>query len=203
MYGASLLQIRHIAYFAFVCGWLPPPPRDKRLVVLASAILAMAAPVSRQRGFFCNAGFGVVPSLREIHETLVPFIDKSRMGFLRCAHFMAIAYLAYVLAGENGRNLKGPIVEIVRRVDQQALAVFLSGLVVARVLGIVLDQTGRTFVTTAFANLAGGVILITTTFVAACFKSPPWRRALSIHAANPSLLSSSTTQSSMRQAMRA
>lgn len=171
-------QIVFFTGFAFARGWLPPPPRDKRLIILAIGVVVMAAPVSCQHGFSCYDGFGMISSLGEIHDALGPLIDKSRMGLLRYSHFMATAYLAYVIAGENGRNLSGPTVELVRRVGQQTLAVFLSGLVSAQVLGIVLDAIGRTFLTTAVVNLAGGVILTATAFVVAWFKSPPWRRGL-------------------------
>jgi hypothetical protein len=171
-------QIVFFTGFAFARGWLPPPPRDKRLVILAIVVVVMAAPVSCHYGFSCYAGFGMISILGEIQDALGPLIDKSRMGLLRYSHFMATAYLAYIAAGENGRNLSGPIVELVRRVGQQTLAVFLSGLVAAQVLGIVLDAIGRTFLTTAVVNLAGGVILIATAFVVAWFKSPPWRRGL-------------------------
>lgn len=169
-------QIVFFTGFAFARGWLPPPPRDARLVLAAVVLVALAAPVSCQRGFSCFAVWGAMPVLGEVHDALGPAIDKVSMGPLRYIHFMAAAYLAFVAAGVGGARLRGPVAEVIRRVGQQTLAVFLAGLVAAQLMGIMLDLMGRTMLTTAFANLLGCALLIATAWIVAWFKAPPWRR---------------------------
>jgi hypothetical protein len=162
--------------FAFARGWLKPPPNDRRLVLAALAILVLASPVSCQYGFGCYAGFGHLPVLGAIHDSLGPLIGKSHLGVLRIVHFVALAYLAYLAAGEGGRHLKGKAADILRRVGQQTLAVFLAGLVLAQALGIVLDRLGHGEVLIALANVIGFGLLIAVALVVGWFKSSPWTR---------------------------
>jgi hypothetical protein len=169
-------QIVFFSGFAFARGWLPPPPRDTRLVLAAVAFVVLAAPVSCQHGFSCFAGWGAAPLLGEVHDALGPAIDKVSMGPLRYLHFMATAYLAFVAAGVGGARLRGPVAEVLRQVGQQTLAVFLAGLVASQLMGILLDIVGRTALTTAFANLLGFGLLVGTAWIVAWFKAPPWRK---------------------------
>ena len=158
--------------FAFVRGWLPAPPRDNRLVLGSLAILAVSAPVSCHYGFSCYAGWGYVPVLGELHEWLDPLIDKPHLGALRYVHFLALAYLAYILAGERGSSLQGRGWQMLAQVGQQTLAVFLSGLVLAQVLGVVLDVVhfpGAEFC----ANVIGCGILYVVARIMAFWKAMP------------------------------
>lgn len=170
-------QLVFFTGFALVRGWLPAPPRDRRLVWLCLAIVLLAAPVSCQDGFGCYAGFGLAPVLGQIHGALAFWIDKTNYGPLRYVHFMATVYLAWMAAGEQGSRLTGPLVEITRRVGQQTLAVFLTGLCLAQVLGILLDRVGRGFWSVPLANLGGCAILVAAALAVHWFKAAPWKTA--------------------------
>ncbi|MCB1545059.1 MAG: OpgC domain-containing protein, partial [Rhodoblastus sp.] len=122
-------------------------------------------------------GWGYVPALGAIHQWLAPAIDKTNIGALRYLHFMATAYLAFLAVGPQGRNLHGFLAERVRRVGQQTLAVFLTGLVAAQALGMVLDFVGRGFVASVAANVVGFAILVAAAAIVSWFKSPPWSKA--------------------------
>ena len=93
---------------------------------------------------------------------------KSDFGLLRYVHFLALAYLAWVAAGEGGARLRrgglpGAAIAIVSQVGQQSLAVFAASMVLARVLG-------------AFLNLAGGgVRRRSSSTLRASPRSSPWR----------------------------
>ena len=168
-------QLVFFTGFALVRGWLPTPPRDRRLVWLCLAIVVLAAPVSCQDGFGCYAGFGYVPVLGHIHDALAPWIDKMNYGPLRYVHFMATVYLAWMAVGEHGSRLTGPLVELTRRVGQQTLSVFLTGLVLAQVLGIMLDRVGRGFWSVPLVNLGGCAVLVVAALGVHWFKSVPWK----------------------------
>ena len=176
-------QLVFFTGFGFMRGWLPAPPRDMRLVAIALAIVVVAAPVSCQSEFSCYALWGRAPALGEVHEWLRPAIDKTAIGALRYLHFMATAYLAWLAVGPHGRNLHGWLEERVRRVGQQTLAVFLTGLVAAQALGMLLDIVGRNFLTDAFANLLGCATLIAAAAIVSWFKAPPWRKTPRHHLA--------------------
>ncbi len=168
-------QIVFFSGFALMRGWWPAPPRDKRLVWLCLAVVVVAAPLSCRTEFVCYQGWGYFPVLSKIQDWLGPVITKTEYGVLRYIHFMATVYLAWYLAGEYGKNLTGRLVDITRKVGQQTLAVFLTGLVAAHILGIFLDRMGRGFFSTAFANLLGVAILIAAAYLTAWFTSSPWR----------------------------
>ena len=170
-------QLLFFLGFAFGRGWLKPPSYDPHLMAAALAATAVAAPFSCQYGWSCFAGWGHVPWFGEVHQALAPLIDKTHLGPFRIAHFLAIAYVARVMAGEGGRRLHGALVARVRQVGRQTLAVFLAGLVLAQGLGVVLDVAGRDVATVALANLGGCGLLILVAVTAEWFKSSPWAKA--------------------------
>ena len=113
-------------------------------------------------------------TLTALNTALSPLIGKTHLGALRYVHFLALAYLAYVAVGEDGNRVRGPIAEVLRRVGQQSLAVFMSGLVLSFVASIVLNLIGRGFLAVALVNLCGIGILVLIARVVAWFKSSPW-----------------------------
>ena len=164
-------QLVFFAGFAWMRGWLPAPVVDRRLVLAAAIVVLATVPFAWHRGFF------TVPELREWNAWLAPAIDKTHVGPLRFLHFLAVAYLAYVAVGPRGQRLKGAAVDFIRAVGQQSLAVFLTGMVLAQLLGVVLDQIGRGVPQEALVNLAGFAVLAGAAWVTAWFKAPPWKGA--------------------------
>ncbi len=61
------------------------------------------------------------------------------------------------------------------KVGQQSLAVFVTGMVLAQMIGIALDHTGRTALPVAAANLSGFAVLIVTAYLVGWFKAAPWK----------------------------
>ena len=160
--------------FAFGRGWLPLPRFDRRLVVAAAAMLIAAAPFACHFGFACYAGWGFAPWLGEAHQALGMAIDKTYLGPLRVAHFLALAYVAYILAGDGGRRVAARAFDPVRLVGRQSLAIFLTGLVLAQALGVALDHVGRSAGTVAAANVGGCLVLIAVAAIVEWFKRAPW-----------------------------
>jgi len=123
--------------------------------------------------------------LKEARQALGILVQKTGFGFLRYVHFLALAYLAYALAGPNGDNLRhirGPFVAICCKVGQQSLAVFLAGQFLSLMGGIYFNQFGATNFNTVLVNLTGFALLIAVAYSVAYFKSSPWKRPKS---ANP------------------
>ncbi|MBX2855639.1 MAG: OpgC domain-containing protein [Rhodobacteraceae bacterium] len=176
-------QLVFFTGFAFAVGWLPRPPVDNRLIALAIVVVALAIPIRF---------WGIVREVelfQEIRSALSPLGGKSFFGVLRYIHFLAIAYLAWVAAGEAGSRLPqtgfgGRIVTVVRRVGQQSLAVFVASMLLARLVGIWLSETARpnelgevTFtqdLIVAAGNLGGYAILVGVAYLARYYRNPPW-----------------------------
>lgn len=161
--------------FAFMRGWLASPPIDGRLVRLALAIVLMTIP------FAHHWGVERLPDALHVPHAL---IDKNNFGPLRYVHFLALAYLAYAAAGPAGAHLRGPLVAVCCKVGQQALAVFMAGIVFSLAGGIVLARTGYSIPMVTAVNLAGVAGITAVAYIVAWFKSKPWgkRRIATPHA---------------------
>lgn len=170
-------QLVFFTGFAFARGWLPVPPRGGAFLYASLALVVLSAPFGCQEGFSCYAGWGAFPVLGQVHDSLGWLISKTQMGPLRYVHFMATVYLAWLAVGPRGSRLVGPLPDAMRTIGQQTLAVFLTGLVLAQAIGVVLDIVGRGVVTTPLANLAGCAGLYLAARVTHYMKAPPWKRS--------------------------
>ncbi len=163
-------QLVFFTGFFIMRGRIPVPGWDPRIAIAAAAVVLLTVPFAWYRAL------DAVPALREAATAIAPLTDKTHFGILRFVHFLALAWLAANLVGEGGRRLKGPAFRVVARVGQQSLAVFITGMVTARALGILLDQTGRDPASVAAANLLGFAVLIVTAYVVGWFKDSPWKQ---------------------------
>ncbi len=159
--------------FAFMAGWLRPPPVDRRLVALALAVVALSVPFAYYR--ILNA----VPQLRAAADAIGFLTDKSAFGVLRYAHFLALAYLGWVGAGPAGARLvAGPrrrrVTRAILTVGQQSLAVFVGGLVVSQLLGAAFDVVGRDPLAALAVNLTAFALVVAIAYFVAWIKGAPW-----------------------------
>jgi hypothetical protein len=169
-------QLVFFTGFALMAGWLPPPPVHRGLVVMAGLVVVLSVP------FAWHKIIGVSEVLQDWRKDWAILFDKTDFGILRYAHFLALAYLAWVCAGPAGARLRRggwarAFIALVMRVGQQSLAVFAASMVMARVLGAVLDLAGGGMLAALAVNLAGFAIIIAVAWLAAFFKAKPWKTA--------------------------
>lgn len=186
-------QLIFFTGFALMRGWIPKPPVHGALIALAALIVLANIPVSNvgvraiQNDWFfvTETGNPVI----EFRLSILALIDKTDFGLLRFVQFLALAYLAWVLAGDRGDNLLargsglaarvwGRLLKVILKVGQQSLAVFITSMFLAQVMGFVMDLTGRSTATTLLVNLGGALVLVGVAYFAGWFKSNPWKRAL-------------------------
>ena len=168
-------QLVFFTGFAFMSGWLRPPPIERRLIYIAIALLVISIPFAYFRIY------SEFELLKQSRQVLRPFYEKSEFGIFRYIHFLALAYLAYAAVGPQGVRLQtgalwGKVVDIIRLVGQQSLPVFLASMVIAQAMGVALNLTGRNLLFIAAANFTGFALLIVTAKCAAFFKSQPWKQ---------------------------
>ncbi|MCH2163921.1 MAG: OpgC domain-containing protein [Marinovum sp.] len=175
-------QLIFFTGFAFMAGWIPAPPVDRRLFWLAVAIIVITLPLAYFRLF--NA----FPIFLEWRREYGFLINKTDFGILRYVHFLATAYVAWVLAGTGGANIQAregggflsriwaQILAAIMKVGQQSLAVFIASMYLARLLGVLFDQVGRTHLSMVYVNALGFALIIGVAFGAAWFKSQPWKK---------------------------
>ncbi|WP_415921790.1 OpgC family protein [Tateyamaria sp. SN6-1] len=174
-------QLVFFTGFAFMRGWLPKPPVNAVLIGIAAFIVLANIPLSnigvREFGF---------EWAREWRAENRQWISKSDFGLLRYVQFLALAYLAWVLAGDKGNRLRTSavhlaariwdrILTIVLKVGQQSLAVFVVSIFVARFNGFAMDILGRDTGTVLAVNAFGCGCLILTAYLAGWFKAVPWK----------------------------
>ena len=162
-------QLVFFTGFAFVRGWLPVPAYDRRLFAAALAVLAAGfviawAPLAERISY----PEGVLGALS-------PFRDKTHEGLLRYIHFLSLAYVAFVLAGDGGRRLKGPAARICQLAGEQSLAVFLTGLWLSVVCGYLLQLFGVSALATVAVNAGGIAAMAGVAWLVRWVKSAPWR----------------------------
>jgi hypothetical protein len=181
-------QLIFFTGFAFSLGWLPTPPVRWWLILICLAVVLVSIPldpdgVPARRFFAARPELGPLwEKIRAFQASVGPLQSKTFFGLFRYLHFLALAYLVWVAAGENGKRLPrtgllGGLVTVIRRVGQQALAVFIFSLVIARLLGVVIHEFDKELWVVALVNLSGFAMLIGVAYTARWFKSNPWRVA--------------------------
>ncbi len=179
-------QMLFFTGFAFMRGWIPAPPVSRNLVLFALAILVITVPFAYFRVYSANH-LDLVWA-KEVREAIRPLWVKTEFGILRYMHFLALAYVAWVAAGEHGKRLLGHgvlwggFVRVVQKVGQQSLAVFMASLVIAQTVAILRDMAWARgeWLAQVFTNFGGFLALIAVAYVVSWYKSQPWRKPPSI-----------------------
>ena len=175
-------QLIFFTGFAFMRGWLPKPPVTT--VLLAMAVFLVVANIPFSNIGVREFGFDWARDWRAANK---PLIDKSDFGILRYVHFLALAYVVWVAAGDKGNRLLAKsrtvlarvwegTLAIILKVGQQSLAVFVVSMFTARVMGFGMDVLGRDTVTSLLVNLSGACVLVAVAYGAGWFKTQPWRQ---------------------------
>ncbi|MBN9672938.1 OpgC domain-containing protein [Labrenzia aggregata] len=183
-------QMLFFTGFAFMRGWIPAPPVDRRLVIACAIVLVATVPFAYFRVF--SESYWDVAWARDIREAIKPLWIKTEFGLFRFIHFLALAYIAWVAAGEHGHRLLGHgalwgrFVQIVQKVGQQSLAVFMASLVIAQAAGLLRDMVwGRgEWIPQILSNLGGFLALIAVAYVVSWYKSQPWRKPPAVSPGN-------------------
>lgn len=156
-------QLVFFTGFAFGMGWLKAPVLQRGAVFWLCVLVLIASVPLNFWAFTDN-----IQALGEAHEALLGMNGKTNLNALLYLHFLSVAYVALVLVDPIKHRLAEakPII----LVGQQALAAFMTSIVLAWVGGMVLDEVGRGALTTALVNLAGFAGLIATAWTATRYK---------------------------------
>ncbi|MEM7717573.1 MAG: OpgC domain-containing protein [Pseudomonadota bacterium] len=174
-------QLIFFTGFAFMSRWLPAPPVNARLFGAALFIVLAIVPFAYFRIY------NEVTWLLEWRKDWGFLFNKTDFGILRYVHFLALAYVAWVLAGPMGARLQPgdsngylsrlwqTVLTVILKVGQQSLAVFIASMFLARLMGAMLDQVGRTHFSMLWVNLLGAALIVGVAYLAAWYKSQPWK----------------------------
>jgi hypothetical protein len=160
-------QLLFFTGFAFGMGWLRAPRFSWVIAAVALMFVLASVPPSSS---LLHRNFAWAAEMREV---LLPFRGKTDFGVLRYLHFLALAYLAYHLAGHAGSRIAKlwqPLRVMTVTIGQQALIVFVTSMALARFIGFMLDLMGRSALTFALLNLSGIAFLYMTARIAQAIK---------------------------------
>ncbi len=169
-------QLVFFTGFALASGWLPAPPVKRELVWVAVAIVVLTVP------FAWYKTIGWLPAVQAWRHDWAILYDKTHFGLLRYVHFLALAYLGFVLAGPKGANLTARagmarVTAVVSLIGTQSLGVFAVSMVLARVLGAFLRLYEFSFAATVAINLIGLLVIYATAWGLGWIKASPWKAA--------------------------
>ena len=101
-------QLVFFTGFAFGMKWLPAPPVNRRLVLLAAGYLLISLPFAWfkiHRGLYLPDPWLVHDWVFYARDWMSPLIWKTGVGGFRYLHFLALAYLAWAAVGPKGVRL--------------------------------------------------------------------------------------------------
>jgi len=163
-------QLLFFTGFAFALGWLPAPKISRGWVIAAIIFVVLSAPTANWR---IAQDY---ETLRWVRELIWGFQGKTDFGLVRYLHFLALAYIALAIVNPRIDALRGAWAKPIITVGQNSLAVFLLGMGLSRVAGMVLDQIDRTPLTFALVNLGGMAIIVGFAYWCTMLRKQPWRK---------------------------
>jgi hypothetical protein len=155
--------------FFIGAGWLKTPPSSVWLAVLSAVFIVMSIP------FGHYPTYSRVAWMEDFVAHADPLISKTNLGILRLLHFLCLAYLAGFFLRGKERMLESSFASPLIKTGQQPLPVFLTGMFLSYLTGMVLDVLGRDWLSTSLTNAGGILALVAVAYLSAWFKSQPWR----------------------------
>ncbi len=174
-------QLIFFTGFSLGRGWLVVPLDSKPLLWASILILVVGLAIS------LPIVFTHVMWIDVLRIWIMEHSDKTDLDLLQYAHFLASAYVAVViLRGRETILLALPLRPFVK-CGQQALAVFLSGMVLSHIGGMVFDHLGTEAGVQLAVNGVSFTLLFAIAYGVAWFKGTPWKRRAAEPPATPVL----------------
>ena len=169
-------QLIFFTGFALRRGWIGFPLESRAIFWSSVAILLLGLAIS------LPAVFEAVAPVDRLRRWIYDHSDKTHMDLLQYVHFLASAYVAIVLLKGHEHVLHAPALRPIVKCGQQALSIFISGLVLSYVGGIVFDHWGTGFGTQILVNSVTFALLIGIAYGVAWFKAAPWKERAALAA---------------------
>jgi hypothetical protein len=172
-------QLIFFTGFALGRGWIRMPAPSRGLVGIAAGYLVLGVAIS------LPVVFETIPPVDWARVWIMEHTDKTYLDLLQYFHFLAEAYLVVLLLRGREQILLSPALRPMVKCGQQALSVFLSGMVLSQAGGMVFDHEGIGATTQALVNGVCFGLLVAVAYTVAWFKAAPWKRRSEPVAAPP------------------
>jgi hypothetical protein len=163
-------QVLFVAGYGYGAGWFEVPRATRGRITVALIYLLFCAALALS---LVRLDGGLFAGMRDILE---PLARKTDNGPLRLLHFFALAYVVVSLLRAVPDLITPRAAEPVAVMGRHSLSVFLLGMALSFVGGIVFDQAGRGLLPHLAVNLGGIGLLWGWARGAAWFNGQPWKR---------------------------
>jgi hypothetical protein len=167
-------QLIFFTGFALGRGWIVVPLDSKPLlwgsILMLVVGLAISLPVAFEHVMWIDA----------LRIWIMEHSNKTNLDPLQYGHFLASAYVAVVILRGRETILLAPPLRPFVKCGQQALAVFLSGMVLSHIGGMVFDHLGTGAAVQIAVNVVSFALLLVVAYGVAWFKATPWKRRATV-----------------------
>jgi len=163
-------QLIFLTGFSLQRGWLKVPMASRALFWGSVAIVVLGVAISQSE--ICDR----VAAIDALRAWAAKFNDKTYLDPIRYLHFLATAYVTIrLLRGREHYLLSEPLRPIVK-CGQQALSIFICGMVLSHIGGMVFDHIGIGFGPQVLVNGITLPLLVAIAHGVAWFKNAPWKQ---------------------------
>jgi hypothetical protein len=163
-------QLIFFTGFSLGRGWLVVPLASKPLMWGSILILVVGLAIS------LPVVFEHVMWIDGMRLWIMDHSDKTNLDLLQYVHFLASAYIAVIILKGREAVLLGPALKPFVKCGQQALAVFLSGMVLSHIGGMIFDHRGTGLAAQLAVNGVSFALLFAVAYGVVWFKGTPWKR---------------------------
>jgi hypothetical protein len=163
-------QILFFSGFSLSMKWLMPPPADRRIFWAAVAYILFGVAVT------VPAIYQAVPGLDRLQAWIVDHADKTFLDPLQILHFFATAYVAVYVLIDRLHLIQHASVRPMVKCGQQALSLFLAGILLADLGGMAFDRLGSGLGAQILVNGVCFAVLFAMAYGVAWIKAAPWNR---------------------------
>jgi hypothetical protein len=163
-------QTLFVAGYGYGAGWFEVPQAARGRITVALVYLVFCAALALS---LVRLDGDLFAGMRDILE---PMARKTDVGPLRLLHFFALAYVVMSLLRAAPGLITPRRAEPVAVMGRHSLSVFLLGMALSFVGGIVFDQLGQGLLPHLAVNLGGIALLWVWARGAAWFNGQPWKR---------------------------
>jgi len=163
-------QILFFTGFSLSMKWLKPPPADRRIFWAAVAYILFGVAVT------VPAIYQTIPGLDGVEAWILDHADKTFLDPLQVLHFFATAYVAVYVLIDRLHLIQHDYVRPMVKCGQQALSLFLAGILLADVGGMAFDRLGAGLGAQVLVNGVCFAVLFAIAYGVAWIKSAPWNK---------------------------
>ena len=161
-----------LIFFTGFClrrGWLRVSLESRALLWGSIAFLLVGLSIS------LPSVFERIPPIDAMRLWIMDHSDKTNLDMLQYLHFLASVYVVLVLLKGREEILLSPPLKPFVKCGQQALAVFVSGMVLSHAASMVFDHAGTGWRVQIAVNVVCFGLLFAVAFLVAWIKSTPWK----------------------------